>query len=105
MSRQSTNFGPYEHEYRQRVSRPQHLAKLGLQAAAMAATVIVAGVFVFPMDPDARQAIVQNQPAGIVPSSTEEECNEQGTAPVRKVVSPRPLGGGDCVRQLPGRAR
>ncbi|MDM0067517.1 hypothetical protein [Variovorax sp. J31P207] len=105
MSRQITNFGPYEREYRERVPRSQHLLRLALQAGLTAAAVIAAGVFVFPMERKPGAAVVQNQPARFNPPSTEEDCNEQGTAPVRKVVSPRPVGGGDCVRQLPGRAR
>jgi hypothetical protein len=105
VSRQSTNFGPYEREYRERVPRSRQWLALALQAGLMAAAVITAGVFVFPMERRAEAAVVQNQPAGNTPLSTEEECNEQGTAPVRKVVSPRPVGGGVCVRQFPGRAR
>jgi len=105
MSRQITNFGPYEREYRERVSRPRHLLKLALQMTLGGAVVIAAGVFVFPIDPETRAAVVDNQPSQRGTTSQKEDCNEQGTAPVRKVVSPRPLGGGDCVRELPGRTR
>ena len=67
MSRQSTNFGPYEREYRARVPRSRQWLALTLQAGLMAAAVITAGVFVFPMERQAQAAVVQNQPAGSTP--------------------------------------
>ena len=67
MSRQSTNFGPYEREYRERVPRSRQWLALALQAGLMAAAVTTAGVFVFPMERQAQAAVVQNQPAGSTP--------------------------------------
>ena len=51
MNRTPTNFGPYEREYRSRISRPRHLLKVALQLIAMTAAVVLAGVFLFPMNP------------------------------------------------------
>jgi hypothetical protein len=47
--RTPTNFGPYEHEYKARVSRSRRLLRIGLQLALVAIGVILAGVFLFPM--------------------------------------------------------
>ncbi|HEY2256550.1 MAG TPA: hypothetical protein VGI11_13010 [Variovorax sp.] len=47
--RTPTNFGPYEHEYKARVSRSRRLLRIALQLALVAVAVILAGVFLFPM--------------------------------------------------------
>jgi hypothetical protein len=49
MTRTPTNFGPYENEYKAKVSRPRRLLKAGLQVLIVTLAVILAGLFLFPM--------------------------------------------------------
>lgn len=49
MSRTPTNFGPYEREYRSRVSRSRHLLKVAVQLILMTGAVVLAGLYLFPM--------------------------------------------------------
>ncbi|SCK34648.1 hypothetical protein VAR608DRAFT_3100 [Variovorax sp. HW608] len=48
--KRTTNFGPYEREYRARVSRSRRLLRNAMQMILAAAAVILAGVFLFPLN-------------------------------------------------------
>lgn len=77
MSRKPTNFGPYEREYQARVSRSRRLLKGVVQAILAAAAVILAGVFLFPLNAHAQLlAALDEPPARIARLHTE------GHAPV-----------------------
>jgi len=49
MNRTPTNFGPYENEYKAKVSGPRRLLKAALQVLLMTIAVVLAGLFLFPM--------------------------------------------------------
>lgn len=51
MKRTPTNFGPYESEYRQRVTWGRRWLLILLQLALVALGVVLAGLFLFPMGP------------------------------------------------------
>lgn len=50
MSKATTNFGPYDREYQARVPRERRLLKGILQVLLMLAAVILAGLFLFPLN-------------------------------------------------------
>ncbi|MBT2321627.1 DUF2145 domain-containing protein [Variovorax paradoxus] len=58
----STNFGSYEIEYRRRVSRPRRLLRSVLQLFAAAAAVVLAGLFLFPLNAHAGRSCEQQKP-------------------------------------------
>jgi hypothetical protein len=66
MKRTPTNFGPYESEYRQRVTWGRRWLLILLQLALVALGVVLAGLFLFPMGPAVNEStgeLVQPFPA------------------------------------------
>jgi hypothetical protein len=62
MRRSSTNFGTYEIEYRARVSRPRRMLRAVLQLLGAAMAVVLAGVFLFPLNAHAGRSCEQQRP-------------------------------------------
>lgn len=62
MTRIPTNFGPYEREYQARVSRTRRLLKGAAQAVLAAAAVVLAGVFLFPLNAHAGRSCEEGKP-------------------------------------------
>ncbi|MBO9651406.1 MAG: DUF2145 domain-containing protein [Variovorax sp.] len=62
MTRTPTNFGPYEREYQARFSRTRRLLKGAVQAILTAAAVVLAGVFLFPLNAHAGRSCEQGRP-------------------------------------------
>lgn len=62
MRRAPTNFGPYEIEYRAQVSRPRRMLRAILQVFAAAAAVVLAGLFLFPLNAHAGRSCEQQKP-------------------------------------------
>jgi hypothetical protein len=62
MRRAPTNFGPYEIEYRARVSRPRRMLRAMLQVFAAAAAIVLAGLFLFPLSAHAGRSCEERRP-------------------------------------------
>jgi len=68
MSRIPTNFGPYEREYRTRVSRSRRLLGAAVQGVLTALAVVLAGLFLFPLHAHAGRSCEPHRPdaAGVM---------------------------------------
>ena len=62
MTRTPTNFGPYEVEYKRRVSRSRRWLRAAVQVFATAAAVVLAGLFLFPLNAHAGRSCEQHRP-------------------------------------------
>jgi hypothetical protein len=80
MRRAPTNFGSYEIEYRARLSRPRRMLRAILQLLGAAAAVVLAGLFLFPLNAHAGRSCEEQRPgaAAVIKGMQLAERTAQG---------------------------